>query len=389
MLATNIAETSITIDGVVYVIDPGFVKQNSYNPRTGMSSLTVVPCSRASADQRAGRAGRIGPGKAFRLFTKWAFQNELEQNTTPEIQRTNLSNVVLLLKSLGIDDILNFDFLDPPPTDTLMRSFELLYALGALNDKGVLTKLGRRMAEFPMDPQLSKAILASESYGGEPTTESVLSIVSMLTESSALFFRPKDKKLHADRARAAFVRPGGDHFTLLAVWEDFVQSGFSHSWCMENFVQPKVLGRVRDIRDQLAQLCERVELATGGATSGSAAGPLGAGSASAGASASSDPTTNVQKALTAGFFLNSARLSGDSYRAIKAAQSVHVHPSSCLYRAVPPPRYVIYYELVETSRNFMRQVMEIRGEWLYEVARHVFKREEVEGDGKERQRARR
>lgn len=182
VLATNIAETSITIDGVVFVIDPGFVKQNSYNPRTGMSSLTVVPvrihileillhidvffpkCSRASANQRAGRAGRVGPGKAFRLYTKWAFGNELEANTVPEIQRTNLGMVVLLLKSLGINDLIGFEFLDPPPGETLMRALELLYALGALNDRGELTKLGRRMAEFPVDPMLSKAIISSEKY---------------------------------------------------------------------------------------------------------------------------------------------------------------------------------------------------------------------------------
>ena len=185
VLATNIAETSITIDGVVFVIDPGFVKQNSYNPRTGMSSLVVVPvsvhydlaqsldsdidawllqCSRASANQRAGRAGRVGPGKAFRLYTKWAYSNELEENTVPEIQRTNLGMVVLLLKSLGINDLIGFEFMDPPPGETLMRALELLYALGALNDRGELTKLGRRMAEFPVDPMLSKAIIASESY---------------------------------------------------------------------------------------------------------------------------------------------------------------------------------------------------------------------------------
>ncbi|KAF8509793.1 P-loop containing nucleoside triphosphate hydrolase protein [Gautieria morchelliformis] len=135
VLATNIAETSITIDGVVFVIDPGFVKQNSYNPRTGMASLTVVPCSRASANQRAGRAGRVGPGKAFRLYTKWAYANELEENTVPEIQRTNLGMVVLMLKSLGINDLIGFEFMDPPPGETLMRALELLYALGALNDK--------------------------------------------------------------------------------------------------------------------------------------------------------------------------------------------------------------------------------------------------------------
>ena len=126
VLATNIAETSITIDGIVYVIDPGFVKQKSYNPRSGMESLIVVPCSKAAADQRAGRAGRVGPGKCFRLYTAWAYANELDDNTTPEIQRTNLGNVVLLLKSLGIDDLIHFDFMDPPPVCTWPRSCLLI-----------------------------------------------------------------------------------------------------------------------------------------------------------------------------------------------------------------------------------------------------------------------
>jgi len=188
VLATNIAETSITIDGVVYVIDPGFVKQNNYNPKTGMESLVVEPVgrpilidlivslswrahsqlllqiSRASSSQRSGRAGRVGPGKAFRLYTKYAYNNELLADTIPEIQRTNLGNVVLMLKSLGINDLLNFDFLDPPPAETLIKSLENLYALGALNHKGELTRLGRRMAEFPVDPQLSKAIIQSEQF---------------------------------------------------------------------------------------------------------------------------------------------------------------------------------------------------------------------------------
>lgn len=121
VLATNIAETSLTIDGIIYVIDPGFCKQNSYNARTGMESLVVVPISKASAVQRAGRAGRVAPGKCFRLYTAWAYKNELEDNTIPEIQRVNLGNVVLLLKSLGINDLINFDFLDPPPHETLVR----------------------------------------------------------------------------------------------------------------------------------------------------------------------------------------------------------------------------------------------------------------------------
>lgn len=168
------------------MIDPGFVKQNNYNPKTGMESLVVEPVSiacsmslhpeayatccrsqisRASASQRSGRAGRVGPGKAFRLYTKFAYKNELLEDTIPEIQRTNLGNVVLMLKSLGINDLLNFDFLDPPPAETLIKSLESLYALGALNHKGELTRLGRRMAEFPVDPMLSKAIIQSEAFG--------------------------------------------------------------------------------------------------------------------------------------------------------------------------------------------------------------------------------
>ncbi|PKI83845.1 RNA helicase [Malassezia vespertilionis] len=363
VLATNIAETSITIDGVAFVIDPGFVKQNSYNPRSGMAALTVVPCSRASANQRAGRAGRVGPGKCFRLFTKWAYNNEMEENTVPEIQRTNLANVVLLLKSVGIHDLLNFDFLDPPPTDTLIRSLELLYALGALNDRGELTKLGRRMAEFPVDPMMSKAILTSEDHH---CTEEVLSIVSMLAESGSLFFRPRDKKMHADRQRQTFIRPGGDHFTLLNIWEQWVESGYSTAFCLENFLQPKALARVRDVRDQLAHLCERVELVPA-------------------SSAANPDISGIQKSLLAGYFMNSARLQkgGETYRSIKQNHSVYIHPSSGLYKHVPQPRFLCYYELVETSKNFMRQVMEIQPAWLLEVAKHYFHRDDVQDHSKQ------
>lgn len=358
VLATNIAETSITIDGVVFVIDPGFVKQNSYNPRTGMSSLIIVPCSRASANQRAGRAGRVGPGKAFRLYTKWAFANELEANTVPEIQRTNLGMVVLLLKSLGINDLIGFEFISPPPGETLMRALELLYALGALNDRGELTKLGRRMAEFPVDPMLSKAIISSEKYS---CTDEVLTIIAMLSESGSLFYRPKDKKLHADQARKNFVRTGGDHFTLLNVWEQWAETNYSQQFCYEQFLQFKSLSRARDIRDQLAGLCERVEIVIQ-------------------SNPNSNDITPVQKAITSGYFYNTAQLqkSGDSYRTLKTNHTVYIHPSSSLFQAQPPVKAVLYYELVMTSKSYMRQVMEIKPAWLLEVAPHYFKAADLE-----------
>ncbi|KAL2005303.1 hypothetical protein VTN00DRAFT_2513 [Thermoascus crustaceus] len=356
VLATNIAETSLTIDGIVYVIDPGFVKENVFNPRTGMESLVVTPCSRASASQRAGRAGRVGPGKCFRLYTKWAYHNELEESTTPEIQRTNLSGVILLLKSLGIDQLLDFDFMDPPPAETIIRALEQLYALGALNDRGELTKVGRQMAEFPTDPMLAKAILAADKYG---CVEEVLSIIAMLGEASALFYRPKDKKIHADSARARFtVKEGGDHLTLLNIWNQWVDSDFSYVWARENFLQQRSLNRARDVRDQLAKLCDRVEVTI--------------------STAGSNNIQPIQKAITAGFFPNAARLQrgGDSYRTVKNNQTVYLHPSSTLFEQ--NPKWVIYYELVLTSKEYMRSNMPLQPEWLVEVAPHYHKKKDLE-----------
>lgn len=355
VLATNIAETSITIDGVVYVIDPGFVKQNNYNPKTGMSSLVVEPISRASANQRAGRAGRVGPGKAFRLYTKWAYKNELLEDTIPEIQRTNLGMVVLMLKSLGINDILNFEFLDKPPAETIIRSFEMLYALGALNHKGELTRLGRRMAEFPVDPMLSKAIINSENF---KCTHEVLIIISMLQESGSLLYRPKDKRVHADKSHKNFQKPGGDHFTLLNIFEQWAEAGYGQQFCYENFVQYKSLCRVRDIRDQLASLCDRVEVVI---------------------ESCPNDVVPVQKAITAGYFYNTARLDkGGGYKTTKNNHTVYMHPSSGLIGMQPPPRFILYYELVLTSKEYMRQCMPIEGEWLYELAPHYFNRGDVQ-----------
>ena len=362
VLATNIAETSLTIDGIVYVIDPGFVKENVYNARTGMESLVVTPCSRASANQRSGRAGRVGPGKCFRLYTKFAFYNELDENTTPEIQRTNLNSIVLLLKSLGINDLIEFDFMDPPPAETLIRALEQLYALGALNDRGELTKIGRQMAEFPTDPMLAKSILAADKHG---CVEEVLSIIAMLGEASALFYRPKDKKIHADSARARFtVKEGGDHFSLLNIWNQWVDSDFSYVWARENFLQQRSLTRARDVRDQLAKLCDRVEVTV---TSVGAA-----------------ELVPMQKSLTSGFFPNAARLQkgGDSYRTVKNGMTVYLHPSSVLFEV--NPRWVIFYELVLTSKEYMRSDMPVEPEWLVEAAPHFYKRKDLDALGTNR-----
>eukprot|EP00956_Cyclotella_meneghiniana_P006339 scaffold8311_cov63-Cyclotella_meneghiniana.AAC.9 len=356
VLATNIAETSLTIDGIKYVIDTGFNKETSFNAKTGMESLMVMPISQAAANQRAGRAGRTQPGKCFRLFTAYSFQHELDPNTTPEILRTNMCNVVLMLKSLGIDNLLAFDFMDSPPPDTLIRALEQLYALGALNDRGELTKIGRRMAEFPLDPMLSKTVIVSEKY---KCVSEVLSTVSMLSIGTSVFYRPKEKKVHADTARLNFARGGGgDHISLLRCYREWAETDFSPTWCFENFVQIRNMRKARDVREQLEGLCERVEVDH----------------------TISDPDNieAILKAITAGFFYNTARLSksGD-YETVKQRRAVYIHPSSVLAKEEPLPAWVVYFELAFTSKEYMRQVAPIEPQWLIEIAPHYYQESDV------------
>ncbi|XP_037804248.1 pre-mRNA-splicing factor ATP-dependent RNA helicase DHX16-like [Penaeus monodon] len=352
ILATNIAETSLTIDGITYVIDPGYAKQNYFNARSGMESLVVVPVSRASANQRAGRAGRVGPGKCFRLYTQWAFENEMDENTIPEIQRVNLGNVVLQLKSLGIHDLINFDYLDPPPAETLILALEQLYALKALNHKGELTSTGRKMAEIPVDPMMSRMILAADQY---KVVEEILTVAAMLSVNGAIFYRPKDKAIHADTARKNFFHPDGDHLTLMNVYNEWEGTDYSSQWCYEVFIQHRSMKRARDIRDQLVGLMERVEVQL-----------------------ASNPgdSVGIRKAITAGYFYHVARFSkGGMYKTAKKSQTVMMHPQSCLVEDLP--RWVVYHELVMTTKEYMRNVVTIDGKWLLEVAPHYYKDTEV------------
>lgn len=208
IVSTNVAETSLTVDGIRYVIDSGFCKLKVYNPKIGMDALLVTPVSKANANQRSGRAGRTGPGYCFRLYTDRQFRDELMEAAVPEIQRTNLSNVVLLLKSLGIKNLLDFQFMDPPPQENIMNSLYQLWILGALDNTGDLTPMGRRMAEFPLDPPLSKMLLFAHEK--ERCSKEVLIIVSMLSVPS-VFFRPKDREEESDAAREKFFVPESDH----------------------------------------------------------------------------------------------------------------------------------------------------------------------------------
>jgi len=348
VIATNIAETSLTIDGIFYVIDPGFVKQSSYDSKLGMDRLQVTPISQAQARQRSGRAGRTGPGKCFRLYTEAAFQSEMLPTTIPEIQRQNLSNTILMLKAMGINDLLHFDFMDPPPTASLLSSLEELYQLSYLDDEGLLTRMGRQAADFPMDPALSKALIKSVEF---QCSDEVLTIVSMISATQNVFHRPRDKQQQADQKKQKFNDPSGDHITLLNVYNGWISGGMSPQWCLENFIQPKNMMRVKDVRTQLIDILKRHRLHL----------------VSCGRS-----TQVVLKALASGFFRNSARKDpSEGYKTLVEGTPVFLHPSSALFGK--PSEHVIYHSLVETTKEYMHVCSAIDPKWLVEVAPTFFK----------------
>uniref|UniRef100_A0A8C4T8L5 ATP-dependent RNA helicase DHX8 n=1 Tax=Erpetoichthys calabaricus TaxID=27687 RepID=A0A8C4T8L5_ERPCA len=347
VIATNIAETSLTIDGIYYVVDPGFVKQKVYNSKTGIDQLVVTPISQAQAKQRAGRAGRTGPGKCYRLYTERAYRDEMLTTNVPEIQRTNLASTVLSLKAMGINDLLSFDFMDAPPMETLITAMEQLYTLGALDDEGLLTRLGRRMAEFPLEPMLCKMLIMSVHLS---CSEEMLTIVSMLSVQN-VFYRPKDKQALADQKKAKFHQPEGDHLTLLAVYNSWKNNKFSNPWCYENFIQARSLRRAQDIRKQMLGIMDRHKLDV-----------VSCGKA----------TVRVQKAICSGFFRNAAKKDPqEGYRTLIDQQVVYIHPSSALFNR--QPEWVVYHELVLTTKEYMREVTTIDPRWLVEFAPAFFK----------------
>ncbi|KAJ1634885.1 P-loop containing nucleoside triphosphate hydrolase protein [Pavlovales sp. CCMP2436] len=215
-----------------------------------------VPMITPILTQRAGRAGRTRPGKCFRLYTEPAFKKELIDQTYPEILRSNLGAVVLQLKKLGIDDLVHFDFMDPPAPETLMRALELLNYLGALDDDGNLTELGAMMADFPLDPQLAKMLLYAPQLG---CSNEVLSIVAMLSAPSP-YMRPRESQKQADDAKARFNHVDGDHLGLLNTYHAWKNNAESASWCYDNFLNGRSMKSADSVRSQLMRIMNRFGL---------------------------------------------------------------------------------------------------------------------------------
>ena len=345
IVSTNIAETSLTIDGIVYVIDPGFSKQKIYNPRIRVESLLVSPISKASAQQRAGRAGRTRPGKCYRLYTEATFKKELIETTYPEILRSNLSSTVLELKKLGIDDLVHFDLMDPPAPETLMRALEELNYLACLNDDGDLTPLGRLAAEFPLDPTLAVMLISSPEFY---CSNEVLSLTALLSVPQ-IFVRPTAARSRADEMKSHFAHPDGDHLTMLNVYHAFKgpqAQGDTKKWCYDHFLSLRALQSADNVRMQLKRIMEREELELVSA-------PFG----------DKNYYNNIRRALVAGFFMQVAKkeASGKTYKTVKDDQTVLLHPSNVLQQE---SEWVLYNEFVLTTKNFIRTVTSVRAEWL-------------------------
>ena len=360
IFSTNIAEASVTINGIVYVVDCGFVKLRAYNPRTGIETLTATPVSKASAAQRAGRAGRTKPGKCFRLYTEEAYQNLPDANP-PEIQRSNLAPFILQLKALGIDNVLRFDFLTPPPAEMMVRALELLYSLGALDDYAKLTKpLGLRMAELAVEPMMAKTLLSAPSFG---CLSEALTIAAMTSLGGSIWIQHEGEKKKAESARRRFAAEEGDHLTYLNVYQAFVTKGRKEArFCHENLINFKAMTQAVSIRSQLKRYLERFGLNVDESLASSSPSLQ-----------SQNKAEQIRRCLTTGYFAHAARMQPDgTFRNVSGTTTLHAHPSSLMFNRKAD--WVIFHEVMESGdKTFIRDVTKIEKGWLLEYAPEFYK----------------
>ncbi|XP_071813959.1 probable ATP-dependent RNA helicase DHX40 [Apostichopus japonicus] len=357
VVATNIAGTSLTIDGIKYVVDSGFVKQMSYNPRTGLDSLQVVPISRSEAVQRSGRAGRTSPGKSYRIYSRDFFEECMTEDMIPEIQRTSLSSVVLNLKCMGIHNILEFPYVDPPEERMLLEALRQLYYFGAIDRKGYIQPLGHLMVEYPLPPGLSRAVI----YSGALGCHHLLLPVAAMLSSENVFIRPGEEKkqTEANKAHKKLSSMGGgnnDFGTLLAVFESCSKSDSPSSWCRDNYIHWRAVTMARNIHDQLKSILtkqmQRSDFPKEDIDSDLKPGEL------------------MGRALCSGLFSNVARKapSGRGFRTMEGhGTHVFMHPSSVLFGQADNLDWVIYHEVIWTSKVFMRTACSIDYDWVKDL----------------------
>jgi len=327
---------------VKFVIDCGFVKVRIYNPSTTIASLAMVPISIASAVQRAGRAGRTSSGTCYRLYPRSTFDT-LPSTTPPEITRIDLMMPILQLKSLGIDDVMKFEWITSPPTESMLRAFEGLIAAEMMRDDGCLTSVGERAAEFPLDVGFARMLFRSRDFR---CGEEILTIIAV-TAVQDIFIIPEGAQgAVAELERRKFTAEEGDHLTLLNAYNAFVRYGKSSNWCRSHALSFRALSRAISIRSQVRKYMERFGI------------PL---------ESCEGDAKRLRKCLITGYWRNIAKWAPDgTYRSLQGNKVFHVHPTSVMFTRKPRTSWVIYHDVEETKKAQINIITEIEPDWLLE-----------------------
>ena len=352
VLSTNVAETSLTVPGIRYVIDTGVARISRYSVRSKIQRLPVEPVSQASANQRAGRCGRVAPGICFRLYDETDFLNRPEF-TDPEILRTNLASVILQMATSGLGDIRHFPFLEAPDSRQINDGYKLLEELGAVDGKRRVTRVGRTMSRLPLDPRLARMLVTAAGQGSLAETLIIIAGLSIQDPRE----RPQDKQQAADQAHAQFNDKESDFVTLLNIWNFYEEQRQEQSQnqlkkvCKKHFLSWMRMREWRDIHRQLTLICKEQKLQT-----------------------NSEPASYValHKAILAGLLGHVAvKVENREYLATRNRKVV-IFPGSKVAKTAP--KWIVAAEIMETSRVFARTVAAVQPEWIEPLAAHVVKR---------------
>ncbi len=358
VLSTNVAETSLTVPGIHYVIDTGLARVKRYSPRQKIDQLRIEPISQAAARQRAGRCGRVASGVAIRLYAEPDFLGRPEY-TTPEILRTSLASVILRMAALDLGPIDEFPFLDAPTPRQVTDGYQQLFELGAIDGERRLTRLGRELARLPVDPRVGRMLLAAREF--DCLSEMVILAAALSIQDPR--DRPKALREQSDRAHEEFRDESSDFLQLLNLWK-FFDTEFQHKKsnrklqesCREHFLSYVRMREWRDLAGQLRELAAEL-----------------------GIRENATPATYEQlhRALLAGLLGNVGMkaLEGDGYNGPRGLQ-FHVWPGSGLKRN--RPRWIMAGELQETTRVFARNVARVEPEWIEKAADHLVDRAYLE-----------
>jgi len=341
VISTNIAETSVTIDGITVVIDSGLSKQNFYNPSTFTSSLVETEISQASANQRRGRAGRTQPGMCFRLYDKDNFKQR-PLYTREEIYRTDLAEVVLRMSEIGIRDFHSFDFINPPGRKGIIGAVETLKLLEALNDDNSLSSIGEMMVKFPLMPRHARMIV--EAVMARPSVLREVIIAATFLSTNSPYLLPQGEELEARKAHHRFRRDGGDFTSYLNLFEKYLESDKKEKFCERNYLDFRTMNDLINIENQLEEIVSDMGI------------PItGGGSVE-------DFLTTCAKGLIQFVCVRSGR---GVYKSL-TAEKIIIHPGSVMFRE--NPRFIVAGEIVKTSRTYARSVSPLETKWIRNIS---------------------